>query len=201
VKHENNANVKKFLAYVYEQCSKNGIKVDLRDVKSLKLSGNIYCSGYFDEENKIMVVAMKHPQALEVLVHEFGHFTQWVQGIPIWTESGDALGKVDEWLGGKEVRNIETHMGKARDLELDNEKRAVKLIKRFNLPIDIDLYIKKANAYVLFYTWMLTTRKWAKRSNSPYRNKTLIEACSSKFNMRYDQLSPRMRKAFEDSGV
>ena len=201
MKHENNKYVKAFLAHVHKQCSAAGIKVDLRPTKFLKLSGNIYCSGYFDESDKAMVVAMNHPLALEVLVHEFGHFTQYMDKLSIWDAAAPALNKVDEWLGGKEVRNIEKWMGISRDLELDNEKRAVKLIKKFNLPIDAELYTKRANAYVLFYTWMLTTRKWATRKNSPYRNQLLIDACSNKFNMQYDKLSTKMRKAFEESGV
>ena len=87
------------------------------------------------------------------------------------------------------------------DLELDNEKRSVQLIKDFNLPINIEKYTRCANAYVLFYNWMLTSRKWCKPGNTPYSNKAVVAACSPKFNMRYDQLSAKMRLAFEESGI
>ena len=42
----------RFVKWVKKQCKENGIKCDLRKVKYLKLSDNIRCSGYFDEESK-----------------------------------------------------------------------------------------------------------------------------------------------------
>ena len=193
--------VKTFVKHVKQECKANGIKVELRPANYVKLSDNIKCSGYFDEGEMKLVVSAKNPQALEILVHEFGHFTQWVEKLPLWTKSGDSLGKVEEWLAGKNVRNIEKHMGMARDLELDNEKRSVQIIKKFKLPIDTKEYTRRANAYVLFYTWMLHSRRWCSPNNTPYRNKTLLKACSTRFNMRYDELSPDVIEAFEKSGI
>jgi hypothetical protein len=165
------------------------------------LGQGMKCSGYFDEENRRLVVAMLNPVSVEVLVHEFGHFTQWDERIPIWKDAGFAMGHIEDWLNGKTKRNIEKWMALSRDLELDNEKRSVQLIKDFNLPIDIEKYTRSANAYVLFYNWMLTSRKWCKPGNTPYSNKAVVAACSPKFNMRYDQLSAKMRLAFEESGI
>ena len=111
------------------------------------------------------------------------------------------MGHIEEWLSGKPKRNIKKWMALSRELELDNEKRSVQLIKDFNLPINTRKYTQSANAYVLFYNWMLTSRKWCKPGNTPYSNKTILNACSSKFNMRYDQLSAKMQSAFELSGI
>jgi hypothetical protein len=193
--------IKAFIKHVRSECRRTGIKVELRQVKYLRLGQGMKCSGYFDEENKKLVVAMLNPVSVEVLVHEFGHFTQWDEKIPIWKDAGWAMGHIEEWLNGKTKRNIEKWMSLSRDLELDNEKRSVQLIKDFNLPINTEKYTKSANAYVLFYNWMLTSRKWCKPGNTPYSNKTVLNACSPKFNMRYDQLSARMRQAFEESGI
>ena len=41
--------VKAFVNYVKTECKANGIKVELRPTKYVKLSGNIKCSGYFDD--------------------------------------------------------------------------------------------------------------------------------------------------------
>jgi hypothetical protein len=193
--------IKAFIKHVKSECKNTGIKVELRNVRYLRLGQGMKCSGYFDDQNRKLVVAMLNPVSVEVLVHEFGHFTQWNEKIPIWKESGYAMGHIEEWLNGATKRNIEKWMALSRDLELDNEKRSVQLIRDFNLPINIEKYTKSANAYVLFYNWMLTSRKWCKPGNTPYSNKTVLSACSPKFNMRYDQLSARMRQAFEESGI
>jgi hypothetical protein len=62
-------------------------------------------------------------------------------------------------------------------------------------------YVKKANAYVQFYNWMLVTRKWSKPNNSPYKNKNLVAAMSNKFNMKYDSLSPKLEKIFKTENI
>ena len=108
---------------------------------------------------------------------------------------------VDEWLEGKEVPNIKKHLATCRNLELDNEKRAVKIIKKFDLDIDIDRYIKKANAYVLFYNRLLATRKWATPKNSPYSNQRIIEKMPRYFMKDYSTLSKRIEKVFEQEGL
>ena len=119
-----------------------------------------------------------------------------IRDVRVWKQAEKSLGIVWEWLDGENHRNITKHISVARDLELDNEKRSVKLIKKFKLPIDVKLYIKKANAYVLFYNYMLITRRWCKPNNSPSRNPILLAECSDKFDMRYDKLSDDILDAF-----
>lgn len=193
--------IQAFIKHIKTECKEAGIKVELRQVRYLLLGQGMKCSGYFDEANKKLVVAMLNPVSVEVLVHEFGHFTQWRERTQIWKDAEWAMMHIEEWLGGKTKRNIEKWISLSRDLELDNEKRTVKLIKDFKLPINTKKYTRSANAYVLFYNWMLTSRKWCKPGNTPYSNKTVLKACSSKFNMRYDDLSAKVRKAFEESGI
>lgn len=193
--------IQAFIKHIKTECKKAGIKVELRQVKYLLLGQGMKCSGFFDEANKKLVVAMLNPVSVEVLVHEFGHFTQWREKTQIWKDAEWAMMHIEEWLGGKTKRNIEKWISLSRDLELDNEKRTVKLIKDFKLPINTKKYTRSANAYVLFYNWMLTSRKWCKPGNTPYSNKTVLKACSPKFNMRYDDLSAKVRKAFEESGI
>jgi hypothetical protein len=190
-----------FIEYVKGECKKYGVKCKLRPTKYVKMDGNVKCSGWFDEEVPELVVAMNRPDWIEILAHEYGHLTQWRENAPIWKEAVKSLPKVWGWLDGTNVRNIEKHIGVSRDLELDNEKRAVKIIKKFELKVDLEHYVKKANAYVQFYNWMLKTRKWSKPNNSPYKNKNLVEAMSSKFNMKYDTLTPKLEKIFKTENI
>jgi len=190
---------KEFIKFVKSECKKYGVKCDLRKGKYVKLDKNIKCSGYFDE--KSLVTAMGNQNAFGVLAHEYCHLTQWIEQIPLWKKSDNALIKVDEWLGGKKVRNIKKYLSVARDLELDNEKRTVKLLKKFGFDDMIPEYTKKANAYVHFYNYMLFSRKWSDPKNSPYTNKNVVAAMSPKFNMKYTEMTPKIKKLYEKEKI
>jgi len=196
-----NKNEKDFIEYVKTECKANGIKVDLRKRKYLVLSGNIKCSGYFDSEGKQLVVAVGREDWLPILVHEFGHFTQWMDNCKEWRDCGTSLDDIDAWLGGEEVKNIKKSLARSRDLELDNEKRSVAIIKAWNLPIDIKVYTQKANAYVQLYNWMYFTRRWCTPKNSPYKNKAIYENMPTTFNMNYKVMGEKYQKIFAASGI
>jgi hypothetical protein len=187
-----------FIKYVKSECKKSGVKVDIRNVSYLKMSGNIKCSGYFDAEAKILVCAKNSPNWLEVLIHEFCHYLQWKENCPAWVNGIESIDPIDRWIGGEEIENIEYHLGMARDLELDNEKRSVDMIIKWGLDseIDVNTYTKKANAYVLFYNWLGKTRKWSKPGNAPYKNEKILNTMSEKFDMNYDTLDSNIERIF-----
>jgi hypothetical protein len=190
-----------FIKFVKSECKKYGVKCSLRNTMYVKLSGNIKCSGWFDEEVPELVCSMNRPDWIEILAHEFSHLTQWVEQIDLWKKCMVSMPKVDDWLSGEPVRNIAKYLADSRDLELDNEKRAVKVIKRFNLNVDIDRYIRKANAYVIFYNRMKSTRQWAKPGRSPYTNERLIAAMPNTFRMDYTKIPKRIEKIFIEENI
>ena len=196
-----NKNEMAFIKHVKTVCKIYGVKCSLRKSTYVRMDGNVRCSGWFDESAPELVVAINRTDWIEILAHEYSHLTQWVEQVPVWKDAELSLGKVWEWLDGKTRKNIAHHISVARDLELDNEKRSVKVIKEFKLNVDIDEYIRKANAYVQFYNWMLITRKWSKPNNSPYKNKILKAAMSNKFNMKYTSLTPRLEKIFREQEI
>jgi len=199
MKHTKNET--KFINHVKKTCKIYGIKCSLRKSGYVKMDGNVRCSGWFDEENKELVVAINRPDWIEILAHEYSHLTQWVEQIKVWKQAEKSLGIVWEWLDGENHRNIAKHISVARDLELDNEKRSVNVIKTFQLNVNIDEYIRKANAYVIFYNWMRKTRRWSKPNNSPYKNQRLKAAMSTKFNMKYKELTPKIEKIFKEEDI
>lgn len=190
-----------FIKYVKQECKKHNIKCVLKNTKTVKLDGSSRCSGYFDEES--LVVAMKRPDAIQILVHEYGHLTQWVDQCKIWVRSTNQQShdKLYRWLAGENIKDIKEAVEICRDLELDNEKRSVKIIQRFNLNIDTDLYIKKANAYIQFYNYLLISRRWCNPSNTPYKNNNLVEVMSDRFDMNYKKLSKKLLKIFEEENI
>jgi hypothetical protein len=195
-------NVRAFINHVKGHCKEVGIKCDIRPVKYLVLSGNIRCSGYFCEETMRLVVAGKNKDWLGILAHEYAHLTQWQdKSTNIWQTGSTGVTHLDDWLGGKKIRSIKKAIEWSRDLELDNEKRTVKLIKKWKLPIDLNDYIKKANAYIQFYNWMRYSKKWSSPGNAPYSNKTICEAMPANFKMNYKKMSDKYMKLYKEQNI
>ena len=194
---------KQFIEYIKAECKPFGVKISLRDTSHVLVSGNIKCAGYFDHENKKIVVAMRHKISFETLLHEYCHFLQWREQCPAWVNGLDSIGEIDSWLSGDDIADIDTHIAAARDLELDNEKRTLNLIYEwgFQNKINTDLYVKRANAYILFYNWVGISRRWSKPGNSPYMNKKILKHMSTKFDMNYSSLSDELREVFMKENI
>ncbi len=189
-----------FIEHVKAECKRTGIKCDLRSTRYVKIN-NIGCSGYFDSDGKVLVCSMNRPDALGILAHEYAHLTQWEEGIQLWHDSGNSMEKIDQWLGGKRIHNIKRHLAVSRDLELDNERRTAKLIKKWKLSLDLNDYIKRANAYVHFYNWMYFSRKWSTPKNSPYTNPDIQSLMSTRFNMKYTEMTSKVYNAFKEANI
>lgn len=189
-----------FIGFVRKECKENGIKLLLKNSSYIK-ANSLPCSGWFDAETKELRCATKRKDFIEILVHEYCHLTQWKENIPLWKKCYESFSVLDDWLMGKDVPDIAKHIKNIRDLELDNEKRAVKLIKKWGLNIDLDEYVRKANAYILFYNWLLITRRWPAANVSLYGNKKIISCMSTKFNMKYDGLTEKMKDLFEKENI
>jgi hypothetical protein len=200
-KNKKTAKEQRFINMIKRNCKKYGIKCELRNVKYLKLSGNIKCSGYFDETDGKLVVAMNRRDWIEILAHEYCHLTQWIDGVSVYKLGGNAVSKVDEWLEGKNIRSIKKWLGYARDMELDNEKRTVALLTNWGFGLDLKLYVKKSNAYVQFYNYLYHSRKWSKPENSPYTNRNVLAAMPTKFNMNYEEMDEDIFKLFQREGI
>lgn len=190
-----------FIQYVKSRCKEHGVKCSLRNSTYVKINNSAKCSGWFDETIPELAVAMGAPQSMGVLAHEYSHLTQWVERIPLWIQAEKSLPIVWDWIDGKDNDDIYYHLSVARDLELDNEKRAVNIIQRFGLDIDVDLYIQKANAYVQFYNYLAISRRWSKPPRTPYSNERLIAAMPTTFTMNYKKLSKKVEKIFVEENI
>jgi hypothetical protein len=193
-------NDKAFIAFVKAECKRTNVKCSLRPTKWLKCDGKA-CSGYFDGIENELAVSMNRKDSLGILVHEYCHLTQWEDGIDLWKKADVSLEKLNDWLDGKPVRDIAKHIAVARDLELDNERRSAQMIKKWKLSIDVEDYIRRANAYVQFYNWLYYSRMWSKPNNTPYDNAIVLGAMSSKFNMKYHEMPHKVFDAFNVAGI
>lgn len=58
----------------------------------------------------------------------------------------------------------------------------------FDLPIDLEKYVQRANAYVYFYTAMKSTRKWYTIGKEPYNTESIWKHLPPHFNLDYDAI-------------
>lgn len=187
----------RFIEHVKKECEKHRVKFWMKPVNYFMLSRKFKCRGYFDSENRVLACASKYEGCFEILAHEYCHMQQWLDpNCIIWKKSDDlcSFEKLDNWLSGKNVRNIKQHISVVRDLELDNEKRTAQVIKEFGLSIDLDLYIKKSNAYVHSYNRLGITRKWP---NKRIYDTEIVKAMPASFDMDYENYTKEIDDIFE----
>lgn len=198
---------KNFIQVVKAKCKEHNVELLLKNSERIKFSDNMFVGGYFQDISPtqgILACATSHPSYLQLLVHEFSHMEQWIEKSEIW-ENSKNCGDVDEWIGGKKVRNIANKIDTIKLLELDCEKRAIKNIKKYRLPINTTLYAQKANSYILFYNYLKETRSWSKPGNSPYseKNKTLWKMCPNhmKPTSYYETIPKKIYKKFVEFDI
>lgn len=176
-----------FVEYVDLFCNTHGVRIILDPNKYVDLGDGQMCNGYFwdgDEDNSPqLVVATGKPreQWLQIFVHEFSHCLQWAEDEIGWnvtylSDGTDVYTLLQQWMVGSvelDQQTAEDCAALSRMHELDCDKRAVQLIKMWNLPIDVKQYIQKANAYALFYNYIGKTGKWYPEDYEPYNVKKI----------------------------
>lgn len=189
----------KFINIVKSKCKEHNVDLQLRNSKKVKYNEFLYTSGFFEDVSDtkgVLACGIKHPQFLEILTHEFSHMEQWIEKAPI-NKNAIYCGDMDEWLSGKDINNIYSKLDKIKLLELDCEKRTVKNIKKYSLPINVTEYIQKANCYVLYYNFIKESRKWVQNLTSE-KNKDLWSLCPKRFmkDEYYEYIPPKIYDKF-----
>jgi len=174
-----------FLNYVRMECKKHGVKLRLSNHKRVRSDG--YCSGYFSADPPELAVARKSKEFWPVLVHEFCHMQQWLEDADVWingtTSNGtDAWALMVNYIGGHDYDQDEIDQAFSIIIrcERDCDQRAVKMIKKYNLPIDTDRYIRQSNAYHYFYHIVKETRKWYGKEPI-YSHQSILDLCEANF--------------------
>jgi hypothetical protein len=165
--------VRRFLGDLVASCSENNISLKL--VASTKVSiGKIKCNGMFDE--KQITVATKNELNfwLGILVHESCHMDQHIEGSKLWKEIDPYLTAVDSWISDPtyKIRGKDLAFKRVIELELDCEKRSLRKIKKYGLPIDAGKYIQGANSYLFAYGITKKRRVWFQ---NPYKQPHIYE--------------------------
>ena len=146
------------------------------------------CTGYFDEET--LAVATKRNEAawFEVFIHETCHMDQFLEKIPAWNRKIKKRHCPLEMYELYTDNLIDVSEDTAIDIqkycveiEWDCEKRSVEKIKKFDLGIDTDKYIKKANLYLFLYPFSFRQKKWHSYRKIERNNPNILEVLPKSF--------------------
>lgn len=163
---------------IKRRCKSFGVRYVSERRSKIELSPGIYCSGYFDadcEEGPTLKIArgLETSHFLGTLLHEYSHVTQWAENCTVWQEDvrWSSICDTDSWLGTRRAcsKRMRNTFAARRELEGDNERRTVRLIKELDAPIDLPGYIQRANSYVHFYNVMPVTNQWYHPERVPYK--------------------------------
>lgn len=201
-----------FIEHVQRTLEEWGVETEFSTEEQVYTLGNgqgLACSGFFAElPRPKLAVALGKPDEewLPILAHEFSHAHQWKEGSALWKrlfddwghgreEASDAL---DRWLEGEEWSGEQLNdiVARIRDIELDCERRTVEMIEKFQLPIDVEEYTQKSNAYVYFYNHVAQTRQWYGRGTAPYQIEDVWQNAPKTFSGQ-SETPLSLQKAFE----
>jgi len=191
-----------FIKHVRHQCKRYNCKFKLVYKARLDdLGENETCDGYFTEDPLELVVATRtyYTDFLSILVHEYSHFEQWIEGSDYSTSSykvnhWDILNR---WLQGENFtkRTVRRAIDVIRNYELDCERRSVENIKKYNLPINIPNYCKKASAYIYFHNFMKKRRLW-EVEKGPCSFKSIIKEMPDTLTGNYSKTPRHIMKLY-----
>ncbi len=164
------SNAIRFVDFVRAQCAAHGIRFHLG---ATRRSGNV---GYFDDKRKFLFVAADEADWLTTLAHEYGHMTQWIEGRFGWDpRAEDADSRFEEWLVGKHpdysARRVLRLVRAIQRCELDAERRALHLARRWHLTPDVIALARSGNANVWRYEVARQISTWPKNADATIEEK------------------------------
>ena len=161
------------------------------------MADNLRCSGYFDGDSDVKLLACATGQPTDrwvgVLCHEYSHLTQWAEDAPVWASDKDA--QWSDWIAGKRVPNVKAQLVAARELEADCERRTIRLMRELGAPVDLDRYTRAANGYIHFYNTIPITRKWYAKGKAPYESPEVLALCNPTLDRDFSKTPPKLAKA------
>jgi len=188
---------KPFINSVKRQCREYKVELVLSPSKKVVVTDDFEteCSGYFDGDDRLFVVACGKPFAMwsEIIIHESSHMDQW-KSDERWDKWGVSCSNMWAWLSGDKIMNksqVSKMLDDMIELEKDCEMRAVEKIKKWGLPINIPLYTQKANIYLYSYGIMDKLKKFP---TDIYRDTKLIEMAPTTFQKNYKRVPEKIAK-------
>jgi hypothetical protein len=195
-----NRAVDNFIKHVANDCEEREIKLLVSLVEFVN-ADSIKSNGYYDDANKVLAISINKPMEewLRIFVHEYAHSLQDKEKCKPWVVGSPACTSFFRWYDGQislTKKELTKCCRQTQLLELDCERRALQLIKKFKLPLDPKEYARKASAYVYFYPFVKKMKKWYKIGHEPYRNKKILALMPDNLDGRYTNVNKRLMELY-----
>ena len=183
-----------FVKHAKRLCRRHGVSLRFLKSKYASTDGRDKVQGYFcegdDEEKPHIIIAKENNRTdwLGTLCHELGHMFQWLEGDLTYEaldySETDANSIFDEYDSTYEQRKHAMLLVLAN--ELDAERRAVDMILKWGLPINVERYIRQSNAILYYHHIALETEKWAAKKT--LNSNRILEKMPSTFDNDYSTI-------------
>ena len=188
-----------FVKHIRKHLEEYGFSLVFGKGKRVNVGGG-RCEGYFNygktKKERRIVVAGKSQTWLYILAHEYCHFLQLLE-YPTWYSnkfdiSQDIVNNVSVGFINKKwtKRQIRNAFLLVAYNERDCERRTVKLLEKWGIPFNKDIYIKKANLYVyLHHMWMNSHS--LKTKFDVYKSAKLLNMLAGNFKVKSHLVVPK----------
>lgn len=194
-------NMETFIGKCVNDMVSKGVSVEITPRKRTgKFGYNYFYDGTHPDYGKRVTFKINYytpslTDIFDIFVHEYCHFLQWKDEIPLWAEARGANKNLDDYLEDKQNSCSIEDLRMVQKLELDCDRRAVELIKAYNLPVDLDRYIVESNGYILSYNLIHKARMFF--ITSAYGDDR-IKALLPKYHISEDELGMEI-EGFEET--
>jgi len=156
--------------------------------------GGWRAAGFFCDRQRILRVARGRPDWLDIFIHEYAHFRQWVEQ-PVGVYNADAAASITvaRYLHDRKPvapALLRKAFKRVMAFERDAEMRAIKIAKANRLPIDEERYARHANLYIYSHHLMRDTGAWRSASD-PHRSWRLVDMMPSTFKAQPHRSIPK----------
>lgn len=198
-----------FINELVRRTDELGVKLRMVSAKYVVYEGT-KCSGFFTHiPEPLLAFPLKGPQSETTMLHESQHMEQWHENCKVWRDY-----MVTSTIGAEDLlflwieKMVELTKVKAREyaqlacnVELDCDKRTVRLIKRLKkegkTTIDVKVYTQQANAYAMFWKMVGRSRQWYVMGRQPYVVPEVYSEFPNTFNLDYTKLPKKYERLFE----
>lgn len=130
--------------------------------------------GYYCQDDREIAISTSDSGWISTLAHEFNHFLQNKNNSMFWKridfDEKNAYSLWWDWLN-KEIELSETELEYVvrciQDVEHECESNTIEMIRKYNLPVDMEEYIQIANQYIFFFQYAKKYRSWTEGIGTP----------------------------------
>jgi hypothetical protein len=169
---------KQFIDYCRSELKQHGFTCRLYKKNDKMKLGHLKVDGFFCFETGKLICSVKNNN-IETLIHEFCHFRQFTEDPKLSNRmeiNGDwPYNIIASYISNEGLYSFSEFRracNKSYQLEVDCEKRVIKLIDELGLNINKKKYIKGAVQYLLAYKYLPIVKDWP---NKKFRKEVMVQ--------------------------